>query len=103
MSVIYLLLTISFVVAVIFFIVFIVSVKSGQYDDTYTPSVRMLFEDELVNSVPSAEKKIKPSLPAERQVCDLDSYRGKQTVESALNANRLPNCSGNDEHETKSN
>ena len=24
------------------------AVKSGQYDDSYTPSVRMLFEDELV-------------------------------------------------------
>jgi nitrogen fixation-related uncharacterized protein len=23
-------------------------VRSGQYDDGYTPSVRMLFEDELV-------------------------------------------------------
>ena len=48
MSIIYLLLTVSILVAVIFFIAFIVSVKNGQYDDTYTPSVRMLFEDELV-------------------------------------------------------
>jgi len=48
MSVIYVLLTISIIVAVIFFIAFIVSVKNGQYDDSYTPSVRMLFEDELV-------------------------------------------------------
>jgi nitrogen fixation-related uncharacterized protein len=29
-------------------VLFIVSVRKGQYDDTYTPSVRMLFEDELV-------------------------------------------------------
>lgn len=48
MSVIYVLLTISIIIAVIFFTAFIVSVRSGQYDDTYTPSVRMLFEDELV-------------------------------------------------------
>ncbi|MGC1515609.1 MAG: cbb3-type cytochrome oxidase assembly protein CcoS [Maribacter sp.] len=48
MSVIYVLLTISIVVAVIFFIAFIVSVRNGQYDDSYTPSVRMLFDDELV-------------------------------------------------------
>lgn len=48
MSVIYLLLTLSIIVAIIFFIAFIVSVKSGQYDDSYTPSVRMLFDDELV-------------------------------------------------------
>jgi cbb3-type cytochrome oxidase maturation protein len=48
MSVIYLLLTISLIVAVGFFIAFILSVKNGQYDDDYTPSVRMLFEDEIV-------------------------------------------------------
>ena len=51
MSVIYILLAISLVVAVIFFIAFLASVKSGQYDDSYTPSVRMLFEDELVKPV----------------------------------------------------
>jgi cbb3-type cytochrome oxidase maturation protein len=38
----------SLVIAVLFFILFVKSVKSGQYDDVYTPSVRMLFEDELV-------------------------------------------------------
>ena len=47
MSVIYLLLAISVLVAIGFFVAFIVSVRSGQYDDTYTPSVRMLFEDEV--------------------------------------------------------
>lgn len=49
MSVIYLLLALSVLVALIFFFVFIISVKKGQYDDTYTPSVRMLFDDEIVN------------------------------------------------------
>ncbi|MFD2892711.1 cbb3-type cytochrome oxidase assembly protein CcoS [Flavobacterium chuncheonense] len=47
MSVIYLLISISIVVAVGFLIAFIRAVKSGQYDDDYTPSVRMLFDDEL--------------------------------------------------------
>ena len=47
MSVIYILITVSIVVAVIFLIAFIKAVKSGQYDDDYTPSVRMLFDDEL--------------------------------------------------------
>ncbi|MCF1192004.1 cbb3-type cytochrome oxidase assembly protein CcoS [Mangrovimonas sp. AS39] len=50
MSVIYILLTISVIVAIIFFIAFITAVRSGQYDDSYTPSVRMLFEDELVKT-----------------------------------------------------
>ena len=48
MNIIYMLLGISVVVALLFFVAFIISVKKGQYDDVYTPSVRMLFEDELV-------------------------------------------------------
>lgn len=48
MSVIYLLIAISILVAVGFFVAFVVAVKSGQYDDDYTPSVRMLFDDEVV-------------------------------------------------------
>jgi cbb3-type cytochrome oxidase maturation protein len=55
MSVIYVLLAISIVVAILFFIAFIVSVRSGQYDDSYTPSVRMLFEDELVKEKPTGK------------------------------------------------
>jgi cbb3-type cytochrome oxidase maturation protein len=47
MSVIYLLITISIFVALGFFIAFVIAVKSGQYDDDYTPSVRMLFDDEI--------------------------------------------------------
>lgn len=43
------LLSISVLVALGFFAAFVISVKKGQYDDTYTPSVRMLFEDELVD------------------------------------------------------
>lgn len=60
MSVIYILLTISIIVAVAFFIAFIVAVKSGQFDDSYTPSVRMLFEDELV------KEKTKPTLKTKK-------------------------------------
>jgi cbb3-type cytochrome oxidase maturation protein len=52
MSVIYLLISISIVVAIGFFIAFIKAVKSGQYDDDYTPSVRMLFDDELIKDKP---------------------------------------------------
>ncbi|HKJ48242.1 MAG TPA: cbb3-type cytochrome oxidase assembly protein CcoS [Christiangramia sp.] len=58
MSIIYMLLAISVVVAIIFFIAFIVSVKKGQYDDVYTPSVRMLFDDELVKSKPKENQPV---------------------------------------------
>tara|TARA_Y100000815_G_scaffold119265_1_gene107525 strand:- start:46 stop:249 length:204 start_codon:yes stop_codon:yes gene_type:complete len=50
------LLAISVVVAVVFFVAFILSVRQGQYDDTYTPSVRMLFEDELVKAASKTSK-----------------------------------------------
>ena len=56
MSVIYLLISISIVIAIGFFIAFILAVKTGQYDDDYTPSVRMLFDDELLKSAKKAEK-----------------------------------------------
>lgn len=56
MSVIYVLLGISIVVAVCFFIAFIYAVKKGQFDDNYTPSVRMLFEDELVTNTAKKSK-----------------------------------------------
>ncbi len=48
MSIIYVLLAISVTVALVFLVAFLFSVKKGQYDDTYTPSVRMLFDDELI-------------------------------------------------------
>jgi cbb3-type cytochrome oxidase maturation protein len=57
MSIIYLLLAISVIVALLFFVAFIISVKNGQYDDTYTPSVRMLFEDEIIKKKPQIATK----------------------------------------------
>ncbi len=50
MSIIYALIAISLTLALLFFYLFIKSVKSGQFDDSYTPSVRMLFDDELKKS-----------------------------------------------------
>lgn len=45
MNVLFILITLSSVVAGFFLIAFIWSVKSGQYDDGHTPAVRILFED----------------------------------------------------------
>jgi cbb3-type cytochrome oxidase maturation protein len=47
MSVIYLLISISIIVAVLALYAFVRAVKNGQFDDDYTPSVRMLFDDEI--------------------------------------------------------
>ena len=45
MAVLYLLISISLLVALLFLFFFLRSVKSGQFDDTYTPSVRILFDE----------------------------------------------------------
>jgi len=45
MSVVFVLVFVAIIMAGTFLIAFIWSVKNGQYEDTYTPSVRMLFDD----------------------------------------------------------
>ncbi len=45
MSVIIILIIISVIVAIFFLGVFIWAVKSGQFDDTVSPSIRILFDD----------------------------------------------------------
>lgn len=45
MLIIILLIAISLTIAILFLVAFIWSMKSGQFDDTYGPSVRMLFDD----------------------------------------------------------
>ena len=46
MSALYFLIGASLFAAVGFLVAFIYTVKSGQYDDDYTPAVRILFENE---------------------------------------------------------
>jgi cbb3-type cytochrome oxidase maturation protein len=45
MSVIIILIACSILIAGGFLLAFLWSVRNGQYDDDYTPSVRMLFDD----------------------------------------------------------
>lgn len=47
MEVIFMLVGFSLLAALFFLGSFIWAIKDGQYDDDYTPSVRMLFDDEL--------------------------------------------------------
>ncbi len=42
----FLLIGVSLLAAMVFLFLFIWAVRRGQYDDTYTPSVRILFDDE---------------------------------------------------------
>ena len=50
MYAIFVLIIISLTVAVGFLITFIWAVKNNQYEDDYTPSVRMLFDDEVTST-----------------------------------------------------
>jgi cbb3-type cytochrome oxidase maturation protein len=54
MSVLLILIAASMLVAGGFLAAFIWSVKKGQYDDDYTPSVRMLFDDKPSTDKPSS-------------------------------------------------
>ncbi len=75
MSVVFILVFVAIVMAGGFLGAFIWSVKNGQYEDTYTPSVRILFDDMPVkeNSEQSqlAEAENKED---EENSCDLKKF-----------------------------
>lgn len=48
MSVMYMLIGFSLLIASGFLLAFIWAMKNGQYEDKYTPSVRILFDDDPV-------------------------------------------------------
>jgi cbb3-type cytochrome oxidase maturation protein len=54
MGIIFILIGLSLIVAIIALITFFWNVKSGQYEDDYTPSVRILFDD---NTEPDTNDK----------------------------------------------
>jgi len=47
MEVIFILIGFSLLIALGFLFAFIWATKTGQYDDDYTPSIRMLFDDDV--------------------------------------------------------
>jgi len=59
MNILFMTIIISLLIAIIFFVFFIRSVKTGQFDDVYSPSVRMLFDDELVKDKETEKAKTK--------------------------------------------
>ncbi len=61
MIVIFILIGFSLIVALIFLFLYIWSVKDGQFDDDYTPSVRMLFDDNNPNIKNNEEKELEES------------------------------------------
>jgi cbb3-type cytochrome oxidase maturation protein len=65
MEVVYITIGVSVIIAIIFFSIFLMNLKKGQYEDTYTPSVRMLFDDE--------EKKSKKNLAEKEETTNKES------------------------------
>jgi len=59
MIVIFLLIPLSIVIATCFLLAFIWAVRSGQYEDTCTPAMRLLLEEPAAPK-PESEKTIKP-------------------------------------------
>lgn len=57
MEVIFILIAISLLLAVTFLFLFFRAMKDGQFDDDYTPSVRILFESQPKKSNKDQPKK----------------------------------------------
>jgi cbb3-type cytochrome oxidase maturation protein len=57
MNIIYLLIGISILLALIFLAAFFWASKTGQNDDTYTPAIRILFDDEQPASTARATEE----------------------------------------------
>ncbi len=57
MEIIYIMLAVSVLLASGFLGAFLWSVRSGQYDDSYTPSVRILFDDKEKPQEKTEEEK----------------------------------------------
>ncbi len=49
MNIFYLLIGVSLLVALVFLGAFIWAVRSGQFDDNETPSIRILFDDDEID------------------------------------------------------
>jgi cbb3-type cytochrome oxidase maturation protein len=56
MSALYILIGTSLIVAIGFLCAFLWAMKKGQYEDDYTPSVRILFDNEFKNEDQSTKK-----------------------------------------------
>lgn len=58
MGIMFLLILLSLVVAGGFLAAYFWATKNGQFDDDYTPSVRMLFDDEIKETEPTQNSKL---------------------------------------------
>jgi cbb3-type cytochrome oxidase maturation protein len=67
MSVVFILVFVAIIMAGVFLVAFVWAVKSGQYEDTYTPSVRILFDDLEIKESENNQKITKGKGKNEKQ------------------------------------
>ncbi|MBL7966875.1 MAG: cbb3-type cytochrome oxidase assembly protein CcoS [Prolixibacteraceae bacterium] len=69
MSVVFILVFVAILMAGGFLVAFVWAVRSGQYEDTYTPSVRILFDDMVKKKEPEdrSQKNEKGSGETEKE------------------------------------
>jgi cbb3-type cytochrome oxidase maturation protein len=82
-NVIFVLIAVSLLVAVGFLATFIWTIRSGQYDDDYTPSVRILFDDE--RNVMEEDVR----LPEPGKSGEPDAGDGSDTIKKAIKPKSL--------------
>ena len=74
MQIIILLIVISLLIAGGFLLSFFWAVKDGQYDDDYTPSLRLLIDDDMVEPIDEFSKvKADPTFQKQEAVLKIQS------------------------------
>lgn len=58
MDVLYLMIICSVLLAVVFLIIFIISARSGQFEDDESPAVRILLDSEIIKEKPETDKNL---------------------------------------------
>jgi cbb3-type cytochrome oxidase maturation protein len=76
-SVIFILIAVSLLVALGFLGLFLWSIRAGQYDDEYTPSVRILFDDEM-NVIEDENSKLQ--IPNSKQIQNLKKTKKRKNL-----------------------
>ncbi|NND06597.1 MAG: cbb3-type cytochrome oxidase assembly protein CcoS [Saprospiraceae bacterium] len=61
MSIIFLLILLSLMIAIAFLAAFFWAVRSGQYEDDYTPAIRILLDDEVPRKTLQSNQKSQTS------------------------------------------
>lgn len=58
MDVLYLMIICSVLLVVVFLIIFIISARSGQFEDDESPAVRILLDSEIIKEKPETDKNL---------------------------------------------